>query len=145
MTDPNLPSEVPKTDLPRDEEERVPEGLDPTSHDARREEEERAAQRHRDARRRRTGERIAMAIAGNRRAVVTVAAAAAGMAIVGGLGAVGPRLFGRRIARRAAPLVIAVLPRAMRATAASFGVPPFVYAPFVAMGRFVARAGSRWR
>jgi hypothetical protein len=145
MTDPNLPSDVPQTDMPRTEEDRVPEGLDPSSHDTRREEEERAAQRHRDARRRRTGERIAMAIAGNRRAVVTVAAAAAGMVLVGSLGAVGPRLFGQRMVRRAGPVVLAALPRAIGATAASFGVPRAVSAPFVAVGRFVAKAGSRWR
>jgi hypothetical protein len=114
-----------------------PDVLDPQSHDARREEEQRAARRHRDARK--VGRRVLQTIAHHRRELTVLAATVAGMAMLGGLTALAPRLLGRSALRHATPLIAQAMPTAVRATAATLGVPPAIAAPMVLVARVFAR------
>jgi hypothetical protein len=144
MPDTNEPSDVPASvnretpgvDAPRGRDIDDPEVLDPNSHDVRREDEQRAARRHRDARK--VGRRILQAVSDHRRALAVVATTVAGIAVLGGLTALAPRLLGRSALRRATPLIAQALPTAIRATAATLGVPPVVAAPLVIVARAFA-------
>jgi broad specificity phosphatase PhoE len=130
----------PEVDAPRGRDIDDTETLDPKSHDARREDEQHAARRHRDARR--VGRRVLQAVSDHRRALTVVATTVAGIAVLGGLTALAPRLLGRSALRRATPLIAQALPTAIRATALTLGVPPFVAAPLVLVARTFARRAN---
>jgi hypothetical protein len=145
MPDTNEPSDVPATANPETPEGQAhvaqdsgePDLLDRNSHDARREEEQRAARRHRDARK--VGRRVLQAFSDHRRELAFLAATVAGMAMLGGLSALAPRLLGRSALRHATPLIAQAMPTAVRATAATLGVPPAIAAPMVLVARAFAR------